>query len=123
MAPRGIRPGGLARGQMEEQTNALVAAPAVCLLLLPHLVAWSPVSTTGGSTPTASFASIAVVRNNLITAATTQDFTVAGFGTPTAALLLLNGGVTDGTVSVNEWSIGCVDGADHWVVAGPVNSA
>lgn len=58
-------------------------------------------------------ADIAVTRAAVTTGAvaSTQDITVTGFGTPSAALLVYTSGVTDGTIAASSrWGIGATDG-------------
>lgn len=63
-------------------------------------------------------AHVAIVRAALRAGTGTQDFTVAGFGTPTAALFIMSGALTDSTVSERfVFSFGCTDGTRQYVVA------
>ena len=101
--------------------------PASCFLLLFFLVppprysprAWSPVTTTGSSTPEAVVASPGVAVGRTVTGTGTADIdiTSSGFGTPMAALVIFVGSITDGTAANHRrWGIGCADGTDQWML-------
>lgn len=63
-------------------------------------------------------AKVAIVRQALRSGTGTQDFTVNGFGVPTAALFFMNAGLTDGTlIEKLMHSVGCTDGTRQYTIA------
>ena len=67
----------------------------------------------------ASEPKIAVVRGALPVSSGTADYTVSGFGTPTAAIFIVSGGTVDDTLSTDaKFSFGATDGTRQMVVCG-----